>query len=502
MIDLYALADVNFATPHLRLTPLILAAKHDRPAIVAKLLEYGAKRDATDYHGNTALLYASRHAHDECVRQLLWQATNVNDGSLHEASRNLNAKTVELLLDAGHDPNFGSQIHGDRTPLGELCLLAKAKGNAEALDMTLYALASGGADPLKKSGSMQPIFLALANSDPLPIVERLIQRLMSNLLADPAVIFEQDNLAYSPTLYIRKLVLPVAGRPSRSQRVPSGGSVTSPSGPYPSYGNVPDVPQVNRAFHVYTTTAYDGLLRLLVQAGAKDRFYYTGTEFVQPEDMVGAPDNIRNHENTRRDRMRQIQQSWGDPRGVMGQGRPPIPHRSGNDELHLWGSNPQADMQWWRAEETRQIQNRRAISELLNQHLVQQEKLREEAEKLGIQARNRQLLDREALETEWLAGQLARASQMGFHGSPVEALQYLARVKDEDTRRMLASVTEARLLEHDKVRERIFPDERERAVARRPLEGGLTLEKPSSTLPGDAVATVSEGMMLPIRGGP
>ena len=448
--------------------------------MIAKLLQWGAVRDARDNFHNTALLYASRHGYRDCVNALLWENTAVNDGSLHEAARGLQAETVSLLLQAGHDPNFMSEMtHGGRTPLGELALLADGKGSQPTLDATLRALAAGGADPLKASGQplMQPIFLALANPDPKPVLDRFIQICLPGAqLSNPELIFEQDNLVYSPTTFLKKVILPsahIVNRPNNTRRIASAEYV-SPTSPYPADTtlSVDDASPISRAFHVSLTTVYNELLTHLLRLGARDRFYSTAPSRVQPADMAGAPEHVTREENARR---AQLQSGVPPP--------PPIPprpahhHRGGDDELHLWsgpspttssaGGTPQSAAQWRIAELERQTTDRRAIAELVNRHLHQQVDVRGAAAKLRQSAWNRARLDREGLRTPWLASQMALAARLGIERNLPAVQRELLRGKERETMELLGAAQEKRVVAHERAKEACFVDEVERRVAKR-----------------------------------
>lgn len=125
----------------------------------------------------------------------------------------MHAETVvKLLLAAGHDPNFPSPIHETRTPLGELCLLADPNQREEALESILEALIKGGADPLKKSGSMLPIFTTFFHINLEYVLRPLVEQFIYKQLNDPnyKIIFVQDEFAYSPTIYIKQFIIATA----------------------------------------------------------------------------------------------------------------------------------------------------------------------------------------------------------------------------------------------------------------------------------------------------
>jgi hypothetical protein len=486
------IANVNFATPRLGFTALILAAKHNRPAIVSRLLQSGADRDARDHFRNTALVYASRHGFIDCVDYLLENRGAVNDGSLHEASRNLHHQIVFKLIQSGHDPNFASEMHLGRTALGELCFLGDGTQDEANLDSTFHALASGGTDPFRKSGSMLPIFLALSNGNPKPVLHSLVSRLLQTNIAHPALIFEQDQVAYSPTSYIKKLILPYMGHAARMNRPSS--TAGDASLPYPEARNleVEDSPAVSRAFHLSTTSVYTDLLNFLVRQGATDRFYYTGSDRVQPAEMVGATDDIIGRENVRRTRLMSLQTTLGqthaNPQALA---LFPGPRPGGNAGWNTQSIDASSGVQARVAAEKRQIEDRRYISELVNQHMVSQSELRKEAKALILQAKNKHRLDHETLHTEWMASRKARAIQLGVDPKQKDIELELLKLKESSTTKSLLTAREVALSEHRKSMDNVFTEEHKR-IAMRPDGGNATLASIAlDRASGKGLATIS-----------
>ncbi|KAK3941038.1 Inversin [Diplogelasinospora grovesii] len=254
-------ANVSFATPSSRTTPLLVAVKSGRPELVRILLDSGAKASARDALGRSALFYASRDGSTELVALLLKYAPSSNDGSLHEASRNFHVPAMKLLIDAGHDPNYRSGRHGGRTALGEMALHATI---ADGVDATLAAeealdvLCAAGANPLLRMHGKTAIFLALENQKDNECVTRvLLDKLLYRTLNSQENIFQQDTYHYSPTMYVSKGIL---------------------LGPH-SNGDV---------------------LQLLRGHGGEDRFY-ASMEQTQPHDAVGMPEEIMQYEPDRRE---------------------------------------------------------------------------------------------------------------------------------------------------------------------------------------------------------
>lgn len=55
-----------------------------------------------------------------------------DDGSLHNAARDLNYAAVKILVQSGHDADFPSPLHEGRSALGEICLHGSDAGDMTA----------------------------------------------------------------------------------------------------------------------------------------------------------------------------------------------------------------------------------------------------------------------------------------------------------------------------------------------------------------------------------
>ncbi|KAI5291721.1 hypothetical protein KEM54_001253 [Ascosphaera aggregata] len=256
-------ANVNFQSSRSLQTPLLIAAKDGRPDIVSSLLKGGADVAALDKKGRTPLILATKSANQQTIRLLLDAGAPVDDGSLHEAARELDFVTAETLILQGHNPNFPSLLHYGRTALAELCLYSSVPSSKlSKLHNTIKALVAGQAD-LKVKTQEKPLILhAMENPYASVDMTRLIlsSGLWKNINED-CCLYSKDGFVYSPTMYISK--------------------------------------------GLCQTTQPQELLRILKASGCKNVYYREDVLGLskQPSDMVGAPPEII--EETRRLKHRQ-----------------------------------------------------------------------------------------------------------------------------------------------------------------------------------------------------
>ena len=228
---------------------MILAAKHGRTDVVLKLLQHGAKATTRDKFDRTALFYAASKGDTKSVHGIVKRKPGTNDGSLQEAARELHVPAIKLLLKAGHNPDFPSPKHDRRTALAELCLRCDSTKDSSLIALAIDALVAGKADPLKKYRGKTAMFLTLENPDPFLMTQKLIEQLYWQYINHEANIYAEDDVCYSPTMYISKGFLPV----SEEER--------------------------------------DRLIKLLEDCEAVDRYYVKeGQE--QPPDAIGIPEKI------------------------------------------------------------------------------------------------------------------------------------------------------------------------------------------------------------------
>lgn len=260
-------ANVHFTTPKSKTTCLILAAKYRRGDIVSRLLKMNVDVSARDYLDRSSLFYAARFGDLESVGALIKSKCPRNDGSLHEAARNLNSEVVTMLISKGkHDPDFPStkETYDGRSPLQEMVYRCQSSRSAVELEATITALLDGKAKVLNCWRGKNVLFLALDNASPYSITQALLDRVMWRHINDASNVFElhhpQTGATYSmsPTVY------------------------------------------VNRGLALGDVRQHQALARLLVNVGCQDR-YYAPLGALQPPGAVGLPENIQKVEDKRRE---------------------------------------------------------------------------------------------------------------------------------------------------------------------------------------------------------
>ena len=229
------------------------------------LLKHGAKASARDTYDRSALFYASRNGDTETIASILKAKPGPNDGSLQEAARELHAPAIKLLIKNGHHPDFTSAKHDGRTALAELALCCASSPSDERIDDTIDALDAGKVDPLKKCRGKNPLYLALENPEPFSIVRKLLERIYWKYVSDPNNLYIEDNILYSPTMYVSKGFLPLSEADA------------------------------------------NGLLQLLRDHGATD-VYYASEGHEQPPDAIGMPEKMAEAERKKKAREEKLRQ--------------------------------------------------------------------------------------------------------------------------------------------------------------------------------------------------
>ncbi|KAL7627306.1 hypothetical protein AAE478_001497 [Parahypoxylon ruwenzoriense] len=262
-------AKVNFETPVSRVTPLMLAIQSRRQDIVKSLLLADAEVDVTDATGRSPLSMASAIGGDLAITMmsnLLAAGASRNDGSLHNAARELSLQAMQVLVEYRHDPDFPSPLHGGRSALGELCLHAADSGEMtarreKAMEKAINFLLQSESDITLRSDGKSILLLAFESADPLTTTKVLLRADMWRYINKPFNYYTDGKFTYSPTMYVQR-VMPDSDHKSQ--------------------------------------------LLALLRANRGIDVYYADSGS-QPEDAVGMPSNIQLEEQERKARLARLQ---------------------------------------------------------------------------------------------------------------------------------------------------------------------------------------------------
>lgn len=261
-------AKINFETRLSKTTPLMLAIKEKRQDIVKQLLLAGADVDVVDATGNTPLTLTTQIGGELgtlMMANILAAEPSQNDGSLHNAARDLNIQGLQVLVDYGHEVDFPSPLHGGRTALGELCLHAADTGpltltKEKAMEKAMTYLLKQNTDLSLLSDGKSVLLLAMESSEPVITMKALLKVGMWKHINKPWNFYTDGTYTYSPPQYAKRVLRP--------------------------------------------TDTIEPLLALLKANRAQDVYY--ANEGPQPEGAVGLPDDIVRVERERKARLERI----------------------------------------------------------------------------------------------------------------------------------------------------------------------------------------------------
>ncbi|KAL5095122.1 hypothetical protein Trisim1_003731 [Trichoderma cf. simile WF8] len=261
-------AKVNIGTKLSGTTPLMLAVRERRSDIVKLLLLEGADVDAMDFLGRTPMAMVTHLSGDVAIQMmssLLAAEPSKDDGSLHNAARDLNLPAVKVLMEAGHDPDFPSPLHNGRSALGEVCLHGSDAGEMtpereRKMQKVMTFLVDSGSDLTIKLDGKSILYLCFDATDPVSTTRALLKSGMWKHINKPFNQYADETFVYSPTMYITKVLA--------------------------------------------SLDAHDQLLSVLRASRATDVYY--AKEGNQPEGAVGLPEDLEVRERVRKARSERL----------------------------------------------------------------------------------------------------------------------------------------------------------------------------------------------------
>lgn len=262
-------ARVNFETELSKSTPLLLAIREKRPDIVKQLIIAGAEVDVADVQGNTPLTLTTQIGGELgtiMLSNILAAQPTLNDGSLHNAARDLNVQALEVLVEFRHEVDFPSYAHGGRTALGELCLHAADSGplsaaQEKAMEKAIVFLLKQDTDLSLLTDGKSVLHLAMESADPVTTTRALLKAGLWKHVNQPCNLYTDGTYTYSPTQYVRRIM--------------------------------------------QQTDVTEQLYSVLKLNRAQDIYY--ANEGPQPEGAVGLPEDIVRAERERKARLERIQ---------------------------------------------------------------------------------------------------------------------------------------------------------------------------------------------------
>ncbi|KAG6012814.1 hypothetical protein E4U54_007284 [Claviceps lovelessii] len=193
----------------------MLAIQTRRPDLVKLMLLEGAEVDTVDYLGRTPLSMATNTGQDVSVQMvslLLAADPSRDDGSLHNAARDMNLPVVKILVQSGHDPDFPSPLHEGRSALAELCLHGSDSNELGAerertMQKVMTFLIDSKSDLSLKSNDKTLLQLCFEAEDPLATTRSLLKSGMWKHINEPFNHhYSDDGFVYSPTMYIKRIL--------------------------------------------------------------------------------------------------------------------------------------------------------------------------------------------------------------------------------------------------------------------------------------------------------
>lgn len=186
----------------------MLASATGRDKVLRELLNLKADVSVVDHWDRSPLLHACTNAFLTAATYLIAANAPKNDGSLHEASKNLDIDIATLLVSKGHDPEHPSLHHKGRSALGELCVNASSISSPDErtrLRKLMRLLIDNGSSANLQIRGKSVVFLALDNGiDPLMVTKALLDTEAYRALNDPEHIYKDkgSGLCYSAISYV------------------------------------------------------------------------------------------------------------------------------------------------------------------------------------------------------------------------------------------------------------------------------------------------------------
>ncbi|ETS86337.1 hypothetical protein PFICI_00165 [Pestalotiopsis fici W106-1] len=382
LIDLKV--NVCFTAPFSKATPVILAAKHCRGEVVKKLIKAGADPSLRDRDNRAAIFHASSAGDLESVKVLLKSKYRPNDGSLHEAARNLHSDVVAALIKGEYDVNFPSSRleHEGRTPLQELAYRCRGVDRIQDTEETIMALKKGKADALKKWHGKTCLFLALDNEYPLEVTRALLDMIMWDYMDSLDNVLATTD-AHTGVTFFRSATKYLTDYKENSKQT----------------------------FQ---------LLQLLQTKGCVDR-YYAQFGAMQPPNAVGFPEDIAKEEKRYRAEVEKTRKSEAEHQEKL---------RRIQEESHLKLTIDESKHEAWKNHEYQKAIHKVGSSAIVHENELHQKAQLTEQQRLAT-AQKHALMEQDRHNLEIHKQRTAAISQMKIAGEQQIKLNYAQRTADQ-----------------------------------------------------------------------
>jgi len=202
------IADVNFIS-NSGITPLTLAIQNQRDDIVSRLLYKVANVSVPTIYGITPLALATHIGNISTIGLLLQAGAERDDGSLHDAARELRCDSIRLLIEYGFQVDYPSERHEGRSALAELCINAvKDHPDPAKIEVAIRCLIThGSVEQLRTHSGISPgktpLHFALDSPDPMLLLPILL-KMTWEIINKDCFLYSDELYTYSLTKYVEK----------------------------------------------------------------------------------------------------------------------------------------------------------------------------------------------------------------------------------------------------------------------------------------------------------
>ncbi|EXJ66255.1 uncharacterized protein A1O5_10407 [Cladophialophora psammophila CBS 110553] len=189
--------DMGFALEVVSLNRLLLLSlQHKKFGLVTTLLDAGADPNARDDDRRSALYLATLEKSLDTMESLIGNGAEEDDGSLHIATCWQHHEAMQLLLEAGHEPGYCSELFFGATPLEAFLRFNHSGAAPDHFEMTLAVLLCDANVPADFwSSEPNLLSLALLGSSPYQLLSALLYYLPSEVVELPLI--RRDRFMFS-----------------------------------------------------------------------------------------------------------------------------------------------------------------------------------------------------------------------------------------------------------------------------------------------------------------